>query len=66
LINWLGIRYFGEIEFWLSSIKIITIVGLIILSLVIALGGADGDRRGFRYWKDPGAFVPQYESTFSG
>ena len=38
-INYFGIRFFGEFEFWLSSIKVCVIVGLIILSLVIALGG---------------------------
>lgn len=32
------------------------ITGLILLGLVIDLGGApDHDRRGFRYWKTPGA-----------
>lgn len=32
------------------------ITGLILLGLVIDLGGApDHDRRGFRYWKNPGA-----------
>lgn len=57
LINLIGVKFFGEIEFWLSFIKIITIIGLIILTLVIALGGGpDHDRRGFRYWKNPGAF----------
>ncbi|KAF2163202.1 hypothetical protein M409DRAFT_68523 [Zasmidium cellare ATCC 36951] len=56
VINVLGIKYFGELEFWLSSIKVLVIIGLIILSLVIALGGADGDRRGFRYWNNPGSF----------
>lgn len=56
-INYFGIKFFGEFEFWLSSLKVITIVGIIILSLVIALGGADGDRRGFRYWENPGAFA---------
>jgi amino acid transporter len=55
-INYFGIRFFGEFEFWLSSFKVITIVGVIILSLCIALGGAapDHDRTGFRYWQDPG------------
>ncbi|EGP88815.1 unnamed protein product [Zymoseptoria tritici ST99CH_3D1] len=57
-INVLGIKYFGEIEFWLSSIKVLVILGLILLSLIIALGGADGDVRGFRYWNNPGAFNP--------
>ncbi|KAH0559706.1 hypothetical protein GP486_003778 [Trichoglossum hirsutum] len=58
-INYFGIRFFGEFEFWLSSIKVIVIVGLILLSLVLALGGGpDHDRKGFRYWKHPGAFKP--------
>lgn len=39
--------------------KIILIVGLIITGLVVSLGGGpDHDRIGFRYWRDPGAFVP--------
>lgn len=66
VINWLGIKYFGEIEFWLSSAKVLVIIGLIILSLVIALGGADGDRRGFRYWNDPGAFKPLWADGAAG
>lgn len=38
---------------------------MILLGLVIDLGGAPGvDRIGFRYWKDPGPFVP-YISTGS-
>lgn len=58
-INYFGIRLFGEIEFWLSSFKVVTIVGLILLSLCLALGGGpDHDRKGFRYWRDPGAFRP--------
>ncbi|KAI5795815.1 amino acid permease/ SLC12A domain-containing protein [Pyronema domesticum] len=57
LINYFGIRLFGEIEFWLSSFKVVTIVALIILSLILALGGGpDHDRKGFRYWENPGAF----------
>lgn len=65
-INYLGIRFFGEFEFWLSSIKVLTICGLIILSLVLMLGGGpDHDRKGFRYWKHPGAFKPLYGSGFS-
>jgi yeast amino acid transporter len=45
-INYLGIRFFGEIEFWLSSIKVLTLCGLILLSLTLALGGGpDHDRK---------------------
>ncbi|KAI5116242.1 hypothetical protein M0805_001236 [Coniferiporia weirii] len=56
-INYFGVRFFGEFEFWLSSLKVIVIVGIILLSLVLALGGGpDHDRKGFRYWRNPGAF----------
>ncbi|KAJ5605554.1 Dicarboxylic amino acid permease [Penicillium lagena] len=56
-INYFGVRFFGEFEFWLSSFKIIVILGIILLSLVLMLGGGpDHDRKGFRYWNDPGAF----------
>lgn len=45
-INYLGIKIFGELEFWLSSIKVLTICGLIILSLILVLGGGpDHDRK---------------------
>ncbi|KAM0812497.1 putative Dicarboxylic amino acid permease [Seiridium cardinale] len=58
-INYFGIKFFGEFEFWLSSFKVVTIVGIIILTLVLALGGGPNhDRTGFRYWQDPGAFRP--------
>ncbi|KAI1090841.1 putative amino acid permease [Rostrohypoxylon terebratum] len=63
-INYFGIRFFGEFEFWLSSFKVVVIIGVIILALVIAAGGADGDPKGFRYWQSPGAFAP-YISTGS-
>lgn len=58
-INYFGVKFFGEFEFWLSTMKVIIIVGVILLSLILALGGGpDGDRKGFRYWKNPGAFKP--------
>jgi yeast amino acid transporter len=38
-INYFGIKYFGEFEFWLSAIKVLTLCGLIILSVTLALGG---------------------------
>ncbi|VVT46381.1 uncharacterized protein SAPINGB_P001185 [Magnusiomyces paraingens] len=58
-LNLFGVKIFGEMEFWLSCIKVVTMLGLIFLTMVIALGGGpDHDRRGFRYWKDPGAFRP--------
>ncbi|KAM0286238.1 hypothetical protein ACHAQH_000965 [Verticillium albo-atrum] len=58
-LNIFAVSIFGEAEFWFASIKLLTILGLIMTSLVIMLGGApDGDRKGFRYWSNPGAFKP--------
>ncbi|KAF7316516.1 Amino acid permease/ SLC12A domain-containing protein [Mycena indigotica] len=58
-VNFLGVRWFGESEFYFALIKIALILGCVIGGLVIDLGGGPGhDRIGFRYWKDPGAFVP--------
>jgi amino acid transporter len=52
-LNVFGVGIYGEAEFIFASIKIITMVGLLILGLIIMLGGApDHDRRGFRYWKE--------------
>lgn len=65
LINYLGIKWFGELEFWLSSIKVLTLTGMIILCFVLMLGGGpDHDRKGFRYWQNPGAFREVYGSMF--
>ncbi|KAF7971830.1 hypothetical protein HWV62_19839 [Athelia sp. TMB] len=67
-INLMGAGAYGEAEFIFAplslltligrSIKVITIVGLIILGIVLDLGGGPNhDRIGFRYWKNPGPFV---------
>lgn len=66
-INYFGIRFFGEFEFWLSSFKVIVILGLILLSFILALGGGpDHDRKGFRYWKNPGAFNTYIDDGSAG
>ncbi|KAE8352765.1 amino acid permease/ SLC12A domain-containing protein [Aspergillus coremiiformis] len=57
-VNYWGTRFMGEYEFILSSVKISVVLGLMVLSLVLALGGGpDHDRKGFRYWETPGAFA---------
>lgn len=64
IINVFGVRFFGEIEFWLSSLKVITCLGLILLLLIIALGGGPTkERLGFRFWHNPGAFLEYKDST---
>ncbi|KAI0907943.1 amino acid permease [Ustulina deusta] len=65
-INYFGVRFFGEFEFWLSSFKVVVIIGVIIVSLVITAGGADGHARGFEYWRNPGAFNGDFNSNIHG
>lgn len=54
----LGVLAYGEVEFWLATIKVIGIVVFFILSIVINVGGAGGNAGyiGFRFFKDPGPF----------
>jgi len=55
-LNIFAVSIYGEAEFIFASIKIITIVGLLILALIIDCGGVSTQPRlGFHYWKHPGA-----------
>lgn len=67
-LNIIAVSFFGEAEFWFASIKLITILGLIILSIVLFFGGGPNhDPLYFRYWQDPpGAFVPYLVSGNTG
>lgn len=63
VVNYFGVKFFGEIEFWLSSIKVVVILALILVSLILACGGGpNGEATGFTYWDNPGAFKA-YVST---
>ena len=56
-LNCINHRLPSRIEFYMASFKLVVMLGLMILSTIIALGGGpDHDRRGFRYWSYPGAF----------
>lgn len=56
-INLAGAGVYGECEFWFASIKVLTITGLIILSIILAAGGGpDHKAHGFEYWRNPGAW----------
>lgn len=58
VINFLGAGVYGECEFWFASIKVLTIVGLIILGIILSAGGGpSGEKIGFKYWRDPGPFT---------
>ncbi|KAJ9639726.1 hypothetical protein H2204_003519 [Knufia peltigerae] len=49
----LGVRVYGEIEYYFGMFKFGSLVLLFILSIVANVGGFGGDYIGFRYWKKP-------------
>jgi len=60
-MNLLGVQVFGELEFWMNGLKVISLMGLIILGIVIDLGGnPKHDRIGFRYWQHPNGPMGSY------
>ncbi|KAG6008150.1 hypothetical protein E4U21_004907 [Claviceps maximensis] len=60
-INLLAVEWYGETEFWAAIGKVLLIMGLIVFTFVVMLGGnPQGDRFGFRFWNEPGAFAPLY------
>jgi amino acid transporter len=65
-LNIFAVRIYGEAEFIFASIKILTIVGLLIMAFIVDLGGSpSGKRLGFTYWKNPGP-MKQYPSNVTG
>ncbi|KAL2134644.1 hypothetical protein VTI74DRAFT_11222 [Chaetomium olivicolor] len=65
-LNLIHVSFFGEAEFWMSLIKALVILMLILLCFIIALGGGpNGVRTGFYFWQNPGAFA-EYSTTVSG
>jgi amino acid transporter len=58
-LNYLPVGNAGEAEFAFSSLKLTMLIGLIILSIVVAAGGGpSGDVVGFRYWRNAGPANP--------
>ncbi|KAL2013958.1 hypothetical protein VTN00DRAFT_1483 [Thermoascus crustaceus] len=63
LLNIFAVKWYGESEFWLALGKVLLIVGLIFYTFITMLGGNPiGDRFGFRYWQNPGAFAELYKT----
>ncbi|EMR67697.1 putative proline permease protein [Eutypa lata UCREL1] len=66
-LNLSPVGVYAETEFWFAGIKVIMIIGLLVLSLVLMLGGGPThDRLGFRFWSDPGAFNTLYVGGSGG
>ncbi|KAA8904672.1 amino acid permease [Sphaerosporella brunnea] len=56
-LSMLGVLAYGEVEFWLALIKVISISIFFVIAIAISTGGIGPHKIGFKYWKDPGAFA---------
>jgi amino acid transporter len=57
-LNLYSVRWFGEVEFWISITKVFLMIGLTLYTVVTMAGGNPlRDAYGFRYWQSPGAFA---------
>ncbi|KAH8673505.1 amino acid permease [Xylariales sp. PMI_506] len=65
-INLLPVRWFGEIEMYLSSIKVITIVGFVIFAICIDAGVGQQGYLGFHNWVHPGPFAEDVVTGAAG
>ncbi|CAI7666044.1 unnamed protein product [Penicillium bialowiezense] len=56
-LNFLPVSFYGELEFWFSTIKVATVIGFMIFAICIDRGVGDQGYIGFKYWHSPGAFA---------
>ncbi|KAG7191687.1 S-adenosylmethionine permease gap4 [Scheffersomyces spartinae] len=56
VINLFGVKGYGEVEFVLSIIKVLAVVGFIIVGICITCGVGDQGFIGGKYWHNPGSF----------
>lgn len=57
MINFFPVKFYGEVEFWLSSGKVILLFILFLFTFVTMVGGnPQHDSYGFRNWTDPAPF----------
>ncbi|KAI5303753.1 hypothetical protein KEM56_007224 [Ascosphaera pollenicola] len=62
-LNLMPVSCYGEIEFWFSLIKCITVIGFMIFGICINAGVGREGYIGFKYWHNPGAFAPFKEDV---
>lgn len=55
-LNFCPVKFYGEFEFWIAFIKVITIVGFILYCFIMVCGAGKTGPVGFRYWRHGYAF----------
>lgn len=52
IFNFFPVKFYGEVEFWVASIKVIAVFGWIIYALCMVCGAGKTGPVGFRYWRN--------------
>lgn len=65
VINLFGVIGYGEVEFALSIIKVLAVVGFIILGICLTCGVGTQGYIGWKYWRDPGSFNNGFKGVCS-
>ncbi|CAK7910230.1 probable lysine/arginine permease Can3p [[Candida] anglica] len=56
--NYLSVRFYGELEYWLAAAKLLVLAIIFIVCIVITSGGAPNHETiGFRFWRET-PFLP--------
>ncbi|CAK9435517.1 uncharacterized protein LODBEIA_P02440 [Lodderomyces beijingensis] len=64
-INFFGVKGYGDVEFVLTIIKVVAVVGFLIVGICITCGVGDQGYIGGKYWHDPGAFNHGFKGVCS-
>lgn len=56
-LNFLPVSFYGELEFWFASVKVITVVGFMIFAICVDAGVGKQGYLGFHNWVHPGPFA---------
>ncbi|KAF5599085.1 amino acid permease [Fusarium pseudocircinatum] len=62
--TFLGIKSFGEAEFWLALIKILAILAFFLCAILITSGVIGNEKVGFKFYHDPGPFADGVKGIF--
>ncbi|ODV81804.1 arginine permease [Suhomyces tanzawaensis NRRL Y-17324] len=58
LSNLFPVKYYGEIEFWIATLKVVAVVGWLLYAFIMVCGAGKTGPVGFRYWRNPGPWGP--------
>lgn len=64
-INMFGVKGYGEVEFALSIIKVIAVIGFIIVGVCLICGAGKQGYIGGKYWVHPGSFNHGFKGVCS-